>query len=245
MKKMLGFIKQALVLSVLFQSMHALSVENDTSDAISAIKNNISKSLPQYQIKSIEAHEKSGMYTVQLDSGPVLHATPNGQYFIVGDLYRVEPEGLVNETEEAKLAQIEVLPHDEMVIYPAKGEEKAHVTVFTDISCGYCRMLHKEVPELNEMGISIRYLAFPRAGIGSEPYQQMVSVWCSDDPKEWLTRAKSGQKVPQNNCENPIAKQYGLGQSIGVRGTPSLVLSTGEFIPGYLPAAELAAKLGL
>lgn len=245
MKKMLGFIKQALVLSVLFQSMHAVSVENDTSDAISVIKSNISKSLPQYQIKSVEAHEKSGMYTVTLDSGPVLHATPNGQYFIVGDLYRVEPGGLVNETEEVKLAQIEELPESEMIIYKAKGEEKAHVTVFTDISCGYCRMLHKEVPELNDMGITIRYLAFPRAGMGSEPYQQMVSVWCSDNPAEWMTRAKAGQKVPQNYCDNPVAKQYALGQSVGVRGTPSLVLSTGEFIPGYLPAAELAAKLGL
>jgi len=245
MKKMLGFIKQALILSVLFQSMLAWSAENDINDAISLIRGNITKSLPQYQIKSIAPHEKSGLYTVHLSAGPVLHATPNGQYFIVGDLYRVGSEGLINETEEAKLAQIEVLPEAEMIIYPAKGEEKAHVTVFTDITCGYCRMLHKEVPELNEMGISIRYLAFPRAGIGSESYQQMVSVWCSDDPKEWLTRAKEGQNVPQNNCENPIAKQYALGQSIGVRGTPSLVLSSGEFIPGYLPAAELAAKLGL
>ena len=245
MKKMLGFIKQALFLSVLFQSMLAWSAGNDLSDAVSVIKDNISKSLPQYQIKSIEPHEKSGLYTVYLSAGPVLHATPNGQYFIVGDLYRVDESGLVNETEEAKLAQIEVLPEAEMIIYPAKGEEKAHVTVFTDISCGYCRMLHREVPELNEMGITIRYLAFPRAGIGSEPYQQMVSVWCSDDPASWMTKAKEGQKVPQNNCENPVAKQYGLGQSIGVRGTPSLVLSTGEFIPGYLPAVELAAKLGL
>ena len=49
--------------------------------------------------------------------------------------------------------------------------------IFTDIDCGYCRKLHKEVPELNRLGVAVRYLAYPRAGIGSISYDKAVSAW--------------------------------------------------------------------
>ena len=41
------------------------------------------------------------------------------------------------------------------------------VTVFTDVDCPYCARLHDRVAEYNALGIEIRYLAFPRAGIPS------------------------------------------------------------------------------
>ena len=136
------------------------------------------------------------------------------------------------------------IDESKMIVYKAK-DEKAHITVFTDVDCGYCRMLHKEVPKLNEAGVTVRYLAYPRAGIGSEAYTKMVSIWCSADPKEWLTQAKLGADIPENKCANPVAEQYKLGNEVGVRGTPSIILSSGEFLPGYLPAAELVKHLGL
>lgn len=200
--------------------------------------------LPQYSIETVEAHEGSGLFVVTLNNGPVLHVTADGKYFIAGDLYHVENRELINETEQKKLAKIEQIPESEMVVYKA-ANEKAHISVFTDISCGYCRMLHKEIDELNEQGITVRYLAYPRAGIGSEAYDQMVNIWCSDDPKKWLTAAKLGKEVPDNKCTNPVANQYRLGNAIGVRGTPSIILGNGKFIPGYLPAKELAKELNL
>ena len=233
-----NIVKTMLCLTFLLQASFALSSAEDT------IQENVKKNLPHYVIKSIQLHEKSGLYTVELANGPALYATSNGEYFLVGDLYRIEASGLINETEEAKLAQIEDLPTDEMVVFAAENE-KAHISVFTDITCGYCRMLHTEIEQLNDLGITVRYLAYPRAGIDSEPYEQMVNIWCSDSPKNWMTKAKEGQRVPDNKCENPVAQHYSIGQSIGVRGTPTLVLSTGKLIPGYLPADKLAEELGL
>ena len=208
------------------------------------VRSAMAQALPQYTIDKIEPHAGSGLYTVTLKNGPVLHVTKDGGYFIAGDLYQIDGQKLVNETEQQKMAQLEQIPESEMVIYKAP-QEKAHITVFTDISCGYCRMLHKEVGELNDMGITVRYLAYPRAGVGSSVYNDMVSIWCSDDPKKWLSAAKQGKPVPENKCTNPVAGQYQLGNAIGVRGTPSIVLDNGKFIPGYLPAAELAKELDL
>ncbi|RDL42787.1 DsbC family protein [Marinomonas piezotolerans] len=211
--------------------------EQEVRDAVAA-------ALPQYSLQSVEQHEGSGLFVVTLENGPVIHVTPNGNYFVAGDMYRVEGQQLTNETEQKKLAQIEEIPTSEMVVYQAENE-KAHISVFTDITCGYCRMLHKEVDKLNQMGVTVRYLAYPRAGVGSKAYNDMVSIWCSDDPQEWLTKAKQGQDVPQNTCTNPVASQYRLGNAVGVRGTPSIILDNGKFIPGYLPAEEIAKELNL
>lgn len=208
------------------------------------VKAAINMALPQYQVASVEEHTGSGLYLVQLQDGPELHVSADGKFFIVGDRYRIDGTQVVNETEQAKLAQVESYPEDKMIIYKA-AQEKAHISVFTDIDCGYCRMLHKEVDALNDMGITVRYLAYPRAGVGSPVYKDMVSIWCSDDPNAWLTKAKQGQNVPSVQCDNPVAEQFQLGNKVGVRGTPSIILDNGKFIPGYLPADELAKELGI
>jgi thiol:disulfide interchange protein DsbC len=38
---------------------------------------------------------------------------------------------------------------------------------------------------------------------------------------------------------------YNLGQEIGVNGTPAIVFESGELLPGYLPANELAKRMGM
>ncbi|MDB4837164.1 thioredoxin fold domain-containing protein [Marinomonas sp.] len=210
-----------------------------------AILDNFEKNLPGFTVESIELHEESGLYLIKIVDGPSIHALPNGKYFVVGDLYRLDASGLVNETQVANIAKVNTLPESDKIIFPAKGEEKAYVTVFTDITCHYCRLLHGEIDTLNSLGITVKYLAFPRAGLDSEPYQQMVNIWCSDDSKGWITEAKQGNKVPFSSCDNPVADQFLLGQSIGVNGTPTLILNNGKMIPGYLPATELARELDL
>ena len=111
--------------------------------------------------------------------------------------------------------------------------------MFTDITCGYCIRLHRDVPELNRIGIEVRYLAFPRAGIGSGPFKDMESVWCANDKNKAMTSAKLGKKVKSAKCNNPVKKQYELGQLMGVIGTPAIYLENGREMPGYIPPQRL------
>ncbi|MCW4628583.1 MULTISPECIES: thioredoxin fold domain-containing protein [Marinomonas] len=225
-------------------SVFLFSLSNTVLADQSAVLSSVQAALPQYEIESTELHQGAGLYVVVLKNGPTLHVTQDGKYFVAGDLYRIDGTKLENVTEKAKLTKIEALPESQMIVYKAKNE-KAHITVFTDVDCGYCRMLHKEVPKLNDAGVTVRYLAYPRAGVGSEAYRKMVSIWCSADPEGWLTKVKQGAEIPENKCVNPVADQYKLGNEVGVRGTPSIVLDNGAFLPGYLPAAELVKELGL
>ena len=59
---------------------------------------------------------------------------------------------------------LESFPAEDMVVYPAEGDEKASLKVFTDTTCPFCRRLHQEVPELQAAGVAVRYLPFPRSG---------------------------------------------------------------------------------
>ncbi|MGB0466204.1 MAG: DsbC family protein [Pontibacterium sp.] len=199
---------------------------------------------------SIEPADLKGFYAVELDSGELLYSDAKGEYFMLGQLFRLsDEEGFVNLTEgkrkEQRMKAMARVAEKDMIIFPAKGERKATVSVFTDVDCGYCRKLHKEVPALNAMGVQVNYLAFPRAGAGSNAHRVMESVWCAapDKRNALMDQAKLGASVEMTDCESPVMAQYALGQSLGVTGTPALVFEDGSLVPGYMPAEQLARAL--
>ena len=146
----------------------------------------------------------------------------------------------------ARKEQLATVSVDDMVVFSPEGETRDYIAVFTDVTCFYCQKLHREVDQLNAIGIEVRYLAFPRGGIDSDGAQKLATAWCADDQQTALTELKAGVELPINQCEgNPIAAQYELGKEMGVSGTPAIVTSSGELIPGYRPAAALVALLGL
>lgn len=202
------------------------------------------------EVQSVEASQVPGLYRVSIVQGPTIYSTADGDYFIVGDLYNVGLTGLVNLGEQQRSNDrkqaIATVSRDETIIFPAEGETKSHITVFTDVSCFYCQKLHQEVPELNRRGVEVRYLAYPRQGIGSPGFRQLASAWCAEDRQATLTAYKNREELQENVCPgNPIADQFALGQQLGVRGTPAIIMPDGEMIPGYRSADDLAALLGV
>ena len=184
-----------------------------------------------------------GLY--ELVYGPhIVYVTGDGRFMVRGDVVDLRKRENLTETKrkEARLTAINDLGEDSMIIF-APETAKYSVTVFTDIECGYCRRLHQQMAEYNRLGITIRYLAFPRAGVPSDTYNQMVSVWCADDPQQAITTAKTGKRVEPKQCTNPVRKQYELGQAVGVRGTPTMILENGDVVPGYVPPQQLVQML--
>ncbi|QKE64301.1 DsbC family protein [Aquipseudomonas campi] len=213
------------------------------ADPDQAIRATLSKLQPDLPIEAIAESPMTGLFQVQLKGGRLLYASGDGQFLLQGNLYQFKDGNAVNLTEKAESKGIAKLinevPLSEMVVFAPK-QPKTHITVFTDTDCGYCQKLHSEVPELNRLGVEVRYLAFPRQGQGSHGYNGLASVWCAKDRQDAMNKAKARQELPPGTCENPVMKQYALGQSIGVNGTPAIVLANGQLIPGYQPAPQLA-----
>ena len=200
---------------------------------------------------SIDDSPLSGLYEVHLKGGQTLYTDANGEYMVVGDLYRNRDGQMINLTERAanerRVERLDAIPDEQRVIYKPAGEVKARVTVFTDTSCPYCQKLHEAVPRLNQMGIEVDYLAFPRAGVDSEAARVMRHAWCADNASEALSAAMRGDDAPTSaaQCDAPVAEQHALGIELGIQGTPAIVLPDGRMLPGYVPPERLAAMLGI
>ena len=246
------------VIGVVIGAAFGLSVHADnhgpSADEIKAAQTAITARFktarPDLPIESIVPAQMPGFYEIALPGGTVLHATADGRYVFEGDLYEVTAAGIVNLAEiRRSQKRKELLADTDMSngwTFAATGTRKATISVFTDVDCGYCRKLHLEVPELNAMGIEVRYLAYPRAGIESESYDKIVSAWCAKDKNDALTRLKAGQTIPTKSCaNNPVEAQYVLGQRLGISGTPAIFLEDGRLLPGYMPAKDLAKSIGL
>lgn len=174
----------------------------------------------------------------------LLYISADGEYFFNGDMIQLSNRKNISEATRggARKAVMDEYDASKMIAYKAK-DEKHVLTVFTDIDCPYCVKIHDEVPKLNENGVTVQYMLYPRAGLGSASYKKAVSSWCADDPQDALTKAKNREKIDEKTCENPIADQYQLGGKIGVTGTPALVTESGQLIPGYVPADRLVKML--
>jgi thiol:disulfide interchange protein DsbC len=204
---------------------------------------------PDIPVERVTPTPLPGIVALELSGGTIFYGTSDGRYLFAGDLYELADDELINVAEAGRTEKRrELMAKTDtagMIVFKATGERKAVISVFTDVDCVYCQRLHLEVPELNAMGVEVRYLGYPRAGLGSDAYLKMVSAWCARDPNDALTRVKAGRQIPPASCDNEIAAHYGLGREIGIAGTPAIVLEDGRLLPGYLPAPELAKAVGI
>ncbi|KAA1172019.1 DsbC family protein [Marinobacter salinexigens] len=218
-------------------------------DVEDAIAERLAAAVPGLKVSSVRESEAKGLYEVQSNNGETIYTTEDGQYLFTGDMLKVTTSGISNVTEQARTGQrretMESFGDKGVISFPANGEEKAVISVFTDIDCPYCRKLHNEVPQLNGYGITVNYYAFPRSGPNTASFRKYESVWCSEDQQAAMDDAKGGRNVAPATCDNPVLEQYQLGGKVGVTGTPAIVLEDGTMVRGYVPADNLAKGLGL
>ena len=192
---------------------------------------------------SIEPTPLAGLYEVVVGSN-IVYMSADGRYMFQGELVDIQKRVSLTEPRRRQVTRtvIESVSEDKMIVF--KPDEVKHVvTVFTDIDCGYCRKLHKEMTQYLSEGIEVRYMMFPRAGVGSESYKKAVAVWCAEDRNGALTDAKNGKAVEMKSCDNPIEQHMDVVRQLGARGTPFIVLEDGGTQPGYVPAKQLARLL--
>ena len=241
--------QQTLVMLILSLMPFAICLSKETSDSdLQIVEQKLKNLRPDLPIKDVYNSPVSGIIAIDLEGGTTLYVTDDAEYMFAGDLYSLS-RGFSNETDKRRdKARREILskePLEDMIIFSPSNEVKTFVNIFTDVDCGYCQKLHSEIASYNALGIEVRYMAYPRAGLEGDTFDKTVSAWCASDRRGAITMLKKGQGIPQKSCDNPVEAHYLIGQEIGIKGTPAIVTSSGEMLPGYLPPERLAAELGL
>ena len=240
-KKILLGTTLSILLTSVFVSTEAKVQEGTNADVIKTLTATLKQRF-RAEPSSIQQSVIPNLYQVMYGT-EVVYVSDDGKYFLSGDLIDLKTRENLSEIAKRGIRNDMLNKQDNKpVVFKAK-DEKHVLTVFTDIDCPYCAKLHREVPELNKKGITVKYLMFPRAGLQSESYKKAVSMWCSDDQQQAMTDAKARKPIPSKTCDNPVAAQYNLGGDVGVTGTPALITSSGRLIPGYVPADRLAKML--
>ena len=207
------------------------------------LESKISKILPSgLPINFIEESQIPEFYVVNVANNQILYVSKDLKFVLAGEVVEVADGEVssLNDKYESKFIKsvISSIKPDESIDFVAKNE-RFKLKVFTDISCSYCRLLHSEINQYLSKGITINYLAFPRDGLESKVYQDMVSAWCSLNPKDSLEKLKKGEEINGKDCNNPVKEHFRKGSLIGITGTPTIILEDGRKFSGYIPADEL------
>ncbi len=201
----------------------------------------IAARLPEIRPEQITQSPVTGLYEVRVGS-KIAYVTADGRYLVQGEIIDLNTDENLTENRRGTMRRdvLASISESGMVVF-APAKYQSTVTVFTDIDCGYCRKLHRQMSEYNARGIRVRYMFFPRSGPGSESWTKAEQVSCAADQRAAMTRAKLGEALKDKPCQdNDVARHFNVGRDFGIQGTPAIILDSGELIGGYLEPAELS-----
>lgn len=241
-------MKTRLLTGLLLSALMAATAQAGPEDVIRA---KLKQALPDAEVTSITPSPVAGLYQVLAKNYEPVLATADGRYLVQGEVLEIKSGKIVSVLDQSmaveRKAKLAAVSPADMIVFPAVGKTRAVIYAFTDVDCGYCRKMHQEVPALNQKGVEVRYLAFPRSGLNTPASAKMDNVWCAKDRQAALTQSKKGLPVAAaaKDCKSPVAAQFNLGVDLGVTGTPSVYAADGTQLGGYVQVDQLVKDLGL
>jgi thiol:disulfide interchange protein DsbC len=229
-----------LVLLGSFLSISAYAADMDPG--ASHLQSALAKLLPNTKVTQIKPTPIKGLYEVIVGT-QLVYMNADASYFIDGDMVQMSTHKNLTEASKSiiRLDKIKNYPESQMVVYTPPDKIKHSITVVTDLYCPYCRRLHAEMNQYMADGIKVRYLFMPLKG--QQDYDATVSVWCAKDQRKALDAAYAGGHVEAKTCTNPISEHLNMARSLGVNGTPAIIMDDGEMLPGYVPEKQLLKTL--
>ncbi len=209
---------------------------------LDTVRKKLAKNLPEISSEQIRRSDAAGLFEVQ-NGMAIGYVTPDGRYLVQGDLIDLKSREVITDKRrnQYRLDRIANLEDSVIEFAPSQDKVRHRIHVFVDVDCEYCRELHQEVPELNQAGVAVEYLFYPRRGEDSKGFELAELAYCSEDHSQALNQMLNGKrptgaKLP---CENPVAQHLATALELEVRGTPMIVLADGSILYGYVPAQTL------
>lgn len=239
----MNVFRYATLLSIFASGLFVAPLSADTN--LDQVRKKVEAAMPGITIDEFKPSAVAGLYEGVVGTR-VVYFSADGGFMLNGDVIDLKTRKNLSEARRASLLTkvLDQVGEANMIVM-APAKPKRTITVFTDVDCPYCAKLHLEVPELNKNGVKVRYLLFPRGGLGTATYNRSVAVWCAADRVKAVGIAKAGGRIDMKTCDNPVAKHYQLGKDLGIEGTPTIYIDDGQVLPGYVPAANLLEAMGI
>ena len=127
----------------------------------------IAARIPGAKPEDLRATPIPGIYELR-HGAEIIYVTADGKYAFAGDLYRLADRDQPHRGAAPRAAPgaAGATCRNPRCWCSRRAAPKYTITVFTDVDCAYCRALHSQIAEYNRLGISVRYMFFPRSGPG-------------------------------------------------------------------------------
>ena len=197
---------------------------------------------PSTRITAVRQSEVTGLFEVIMGRN-VAFTDNSGRYFVFGHLFDMREQ---KDLTAQRLSDINRIDFTQLPLQDAiktvRGDGSRKLAVFSDPDCPYCKGLEGELAKLEN--VSIYTFLFPLDGLHPEAKGKAERVWCAANPaKAWAALMTTGKLVESPNCATPIARINQLATSLGINGTPTIILQDGSLIPGAAPAAEINRRM--
>jgi thiol:disulfide interchange protein DsbC len=197
---------------------------------------------PSTRITAVRHSEVAGLFEVTMGRN-VAFTDSSGRYFVFGHLFDMQEQKDLTAQRLSDINRIEFaeLPLQD-AIKTVRGDGSRKLAVFSDPDCPYCKGLEGELAKLEH--VTIYTFLYPLNGLHPEAKGKAERVWCAADPaKAWAALMTTGKVAESQKCATPIERINQLATSLGINGTPTIILQDGSLIPGAAPAAEINRRL--
>jgi thiol:disulfide interchange protein DsbC len=230
-----------------FLAITLILLTNYTLADISVVENKLKPFFPEIKAENISPSQLDGYYEVILTDPfiDVMYISTDGKYVIQGAVTDLElmTNLSTNRINSIKLNILESINDSDKIVFKAK-EEKYVINVFTDVDCPYCAKLHANMRQMNDLGITVKYLASPLEQLHPNAQSAMEKIWCAEDRELAMHNYKSKRYLPDSpDCINPVSDQLAISKQLGVNGTPSIFFENGTNLPGYLPPNDILNRI--
>lgn len=189
------------------------------------------------KVNSLSPSPVPGILEVIVDGNQVIYIDETGRYLFVGNLFDVVKGVNLRQTKEDELNVVNFadLPLEETIV---QGDGPVKIAIFDDPDCPYCRKLHKELKKLKN--VRIHYFIF-NLPMHPGAYDKSKKILCAKDRLGALDRAMNGDPLDDLKiCEtDQVDKNKELSEKLGIRGTPHIIIESGQSIRGGKSAEEL------
>jgi thiol:disulfide interchange protein DsbC len=221
----------------------AAGVASASPSAIeSEMESRLKELYPSTRITAVRQSEVAGLFEVTMGKN-VAFSDASGRYFVFGHLFDMRDQ---KDLTAQRLSDINRIDFSQLplgdAIKTVRGDGSRKLAVFSDPDCPYCKGLEGELAKLDN--VSIFTFLYPLEGLHPDAKEKAERVWCSSNrAKAWSELMATGKLAESTKCATPIDRINQLATSLGINGTPTMILQDGSLIPGAAPAAEIDRRL--
>jgi len=200
---------------------------------------------PSTTFTSVEKAPAGGMYEVVMGKN-IAYTDKDGRYFLFGSVYDMQTREDLTAPKRELLSRIDTskLPLSDAFVR-VKGNGARKIFLFSDPDCPFCKQLEPELDKLDN--VTIYTFIYPIVSLHGDAPRKSEAIWCSADAKSradlWRRVVTKGERIDTKECASPIQRNVALGESLKIRGTPTLVSADGRQLPGAAGKDRLEAWL--